>query len=117
MKRLTITAAALVATLAVPALAGGPAVTVSGYAPLNAGGYQMKTFVVAYGDLELSTPQGAAMLLDRIQNASRVVCGERAILPMSGERKREFAACQTRAIATAVQAVNAPALTQIAANR
>jgi UrcA family protein len=116
MKRFTL-AMLLTAALAAPALAGGPAVTVAGYAPMNAGGYQMRTVTIAYGDLDLSGAPGAAMLLDRIQNAARVVCGERAILPMSGERKREFAACQAHTVALAVQQVNAPTLTQVAAAR
>lgn len=114
MKRFILTVAALVAVLSVPALAG-TTVTVSGFSPMANGGYQIKSAAVAYGDLDLSTAQGTAMLLDRIQTASRAVCGERAIRPISGERKREFAACQSRSIAAAVEAVNAPALTQMAA--
>lgn len=117
MKRFSLTAtlAAAFVALTVPALAGGGAVVVTGMAPLGNGGYQYKTATVAFADLDIASAPGAAALLDRIAAASRVVCGERSGTPMNGERKRELALCAARATKQAVEAVNVPALSQIAA--
>jgi len=37
---------------------------------------QVETRVVTYGDLDLDSPEGADMLIRRIQQASDVVCGD-----------------------------------------
>lgn len=110
MKRFSFAAIAFTAALFVPAFAGEPAVTVSGLAPMNAGGYQVKAVNIAYGDLDITTSQGAAKLLDRIAMAARAVCGEHSGMLRNAERVKEFAACQARATATAVNAIGAPAL-------
>jgi UrcA family protein len=118
MKRFPIAAFALTAALSfVPALADETSVTVSGFAPTSTGGLQLKAVVVSYGDLDIASAPGAAVLLGRIENASRLVCGERSGLAMIGERARDFAACRAGATAKAVRTVGAPALTQAAASR
>jgi UrcA family protein len=114
MKRFSLTAIAFVA-LTVPALAGGTSVVVTGTAPMGNGGYQSKSAAVTFTDLDIATAPGAAALLDRIAAASRVVCGERSGTPMNGERQRELAQCAARATKQAVEAINTPALSQVAA--
>jgi UrcA family protein len=117
MKRFSIAAAVFTAALFVPALAGEASVVVQGLAPTSAGGYQIKTVKVAFADLDISTGQGAAALLDRIQTASRIVCGERNGTLMNAERVKEFAACQTHATKIAVRTIGAPSLVQVATQR
>jgi UrcA family protein len=113
----TLSVAALAAVLFVPAMAQPASITVSASAPTGSGLYQQKAVSVQVADADLGTAQGAAALLDRINAASRVVCGERAGQTMNTARAKLFAACQARTVTAAVQAVNAPALTQLAAAR
>ncbi len=113
----TLSAAALAAVLFVPAMAQPAFLTVSATAPTGSGLYQKKAINVPFADVDLGTPQGAAALLDRIDAASRAVCGERADRPMDVVRARVFAACHKQTVAAAVEAVNAPVLTQFAATR
>ena len=63
---------------------------------------------VRYGDLDLSSPQGAAALYRRIGAAAEEVCR-----PLEGRelgRVVRFRACKQRAIADAVSRVNRPEL-------
>jgi len=118
MNRLSITAFAFVTALSfVPALANEAAVSVSASAPTASGDYRVLRMTVAYGDLDVTKADGAAALLDRIERASRVVCGERAGYTMSDARTRLFNTCRARATHYAVDAVAMPQLTQIAAAR
>ena len=112
-----LSAAALAAILSVPAMAQPASITVSAAAPTDSGVYQVKAVSVQVADVDLGTAQGAAALLDRIDTASRAVCGERAGRTMSDKRAKQFAACRLHTTASAVQAVNAPTLTQFAAAR
>jgi hypothetical protein len=111
-----LTGAVIAAALFVPALAEGHSVLVSGMAPMHNGGYQLKTVKVTY-DLDPATPQGAEALLNRINVAARLVCGERSGLSMTSERSKEFDACRARAAAQAVEAAGVPDLAKIAATR
>jgi len=72
---------------------------------------------VSYAGLDLGTAQGAAALLDRIDAAARVVCGEKAGRKMNETRTKLFDNCLARTTADAVKAVNVPQLTQVAASR
>jgi UrcA family protein len=66
---------------------------------------------VKFGDLDVSHPQGAAVLYGRIHAAAKDVCS-----PLdrgSVLDKMEFASCVQKALADAVTAVNAPALSAV----
>jgi UrcA family protein len=65
-------------------------------------------YTVRYGDLDLSSPRGAAALYHRIRVAAELVCStyEGGDLP----RTRILRACEERAIADAVSRVNRPEL-------
>ena len=115
MNRFSIAAVTLAAALLlVPAEAAS--VLVSASAPAETGAYQVKATKVAFDDLDVSTSQGAATLLARIETASRFVCGERQGRTMDDKRAKQFATCRAQAIADAVKAVGAPQLTQLAAS-
>ena len=117
MHRLTIAAITLATALSfIPATAGEGSVTVTASVPERSGTYQVKAVTVAYGDLDVTKADGAAALLDRIDRASRVVCGERAGSTMTEERTKIFDACRARATRYAVMTVDAPQLTQVAAS-
>ena len=103
MNRLSITVALTSALFFAPALAG-TTVTILGMAPLSSGGYQPRSATVSYSDLDITSAQGSAALLARLDAASRMVCGERSGSLANGERARVFAVCRSRAIADAVKA-------------
>ena len=116
MNRFSIAAAALATALSfVPALANEASVTVTASAPTPSGVYRLLEVAVPYGDLDVTKTDGAAALLDRIERASRVVCGERAGYTMGDARTRLFNTCRARATHYAVDAVAMPQLTQVAA--
>ena len=65
--------------------------------------------IVKFADLDLTRPQGAAVLYTRIRSAARAVC-----LPQNNwmmELRAISDQCREQAIARAVGDVNAPALT------
>lgn len=99
------------------AWAGPAAITVSASAPTDSGVFQVKAVNVTVADVDLGTAQGAAALFDRIDAASRVVCGERQGRTMNDKRAKLFATCRVQTVKQAVLAVNAPQLTEIAATR
>jgi UrcA family protein len=69
----------------------------------------VRTTIVKYADLDLSTPQGAASLYNRIRFASEAVCSEaRDLAAISRSQK-----CVKQAIAGAVAKVNQPALSAV----
>lgn len=71
----------------------------------------VRTTTVKYADLDLSTPQGAASLYNRIRFASEAVCspsGQGDLAAMSRSQK-----CVKQAIAGAVAKVNQPALSAV----
>ncbi|HET9389044.1 MAG TPA: UrcA family protein [Steroidobacteraceae bacterium] len=71
---------------------------------------------VKYGDLNLSTDEGAARLYRRITQAARSVCGLDYIQPE--ERMYvNWKPCYEQAIATAVAQVNSPLLTAMHARK
>ena len=117
MNRFSLAAIAFVAALSfVPASAGDASVTVTGSAPARSGVYQLKAVNVVYSDLDVTKAEGAAALLDRIEHASRVVCGERAGFTMDSMRTKIFDTCRARATHYAAMTVDAPQLTQLAAS-
>lgn len=116
MKRFPVTAIFFAACLPfLPALAAETSVTVTGVAPVGNGGYQQKAARISYGDLDLSSHDGAAVLLQRIDRASRLVCGEGVGLMRTTESRKSFEQCRSTAAAAAIRSVNATAVTQLAA--
>lgn len=115
----TLSAAAAVVITAMmfvpPALA--QTVTVSAAAAAPSGTYLTKAAKVSVVGLDLNTAQGAAVALDRIEAASRVVCGEQAGYRMPPSRASLFQDCRARTVRFAVQALDRPVLTQLAAAR
>ncbi|MDR3526552.1 MAG: UrcA family protein, partial [Rhizomicrobium sp.] len=81
----------------------------------SSGGYQPRSATVSYGDLDVTSAQGSAALVNRIDAASRAVCGERTGPMMAGDRARDFAACRSAAIADALRNVGLTAPTAYAA--
>jgi UrcA family protein len=67
--------------------------------------------IVKYGDINLSSPQGAATLLARIQSAARRVCERSEEMNLSAQAQAH--ACITKAVATAVSQVHQPTLTAL----
>lgn len=67
---------------------------------------------VKYGDLNLSTDEGAAKLYRRITRAARSVCGLDDIQPEE-RTYSNWKPCYEQAIATAVARVNSPLLTAV----
>ena len=72
----------------------------------------LPSVTVKYGDLNLSTAEGANTLYSRLRRAARSVCGVDSIQP---EEKMwvHWKACYDTAIATAVAKVNSPMLTAV----
>jgi UrcA family protein len=65
---------------------------------------------VKYGDLDLSTPEGATALYRRIASAARNVCSARNMDTWNFAWRSQSTACVQKAIADAVTKVNQPAL-------
>jgi UrcA family protein len=95
-----------VAALAALTLFAGPALA----RPTQAEDSPRQT-AVSYADLNLSTAQGKAILVARIQRAAEAVCGE---APDSRDVKAQmaFRACMKQSVDTAVAAI--PGATQLA---
>jgi UrcA family protein len=77
----------------------------------NADSGDVRHEIVKYADINISSPQGAAALLARIQSAAQRVCWD-------SDENHRFAssqahACITKAVATAVSQVNQPTLTAL----
>lgn len=77
-----------------------------------------KDVAVHYGDLNLSTEAGARAMLVRIDQAARNACGGSpffygtyTIAPNLA--RKDFATCQTNAVSSAVQTLNAPLVMRI----
>jgi UrcA family protein len=67
---------------------------------------------VAYGDLDLSTPEGAERFLARLRNAATRVCGGRPDL-RDLEARRAFKECFDRNMNSAVAQIRAPRVTEL----
>jgi UrcA family protein len=74
--------------------------------------FETRQFTVSRAGLDLTNPADAAVLYRRVEDASREVCrfgfGPRPLSERGYER-----ACIARAIADAVEAINAPAVTAL----
>jgi UrcA family protein len=76
--------------------------------PAAADGIEPLQVTVKYGDLNVSHPQGAAVLYGRIRAAAAVVCAPFDRSGLSAKLRRD--ACVDNAVADAVTSVNEPAL-------
>lgn len=75
-----------------------------------------RSLTVQFADLDLSKPQGAQTLFNRIKGAAARVCSEHkggATL----RDKQAYAACVDVAMSDAIARVDAPALNEYVANR
>jgi UrcA family protein len=95
-------------SLAGIALSAAAAVLASPAAP--AATPAIGTLTVHYGDVDLSTTEGAATLYRRLQGAARFVCGES---DSSLAQQRSWNDCYRRAVADAVGTVDNPRLTAL----
>lgn len=118
MSRISYSISALAIAFSFVAAAASPtSVTVTGSVAYKTGYREVRAVAVSLEGADLATAAGARALLDRIDTAARTVCGEKAgVLPVS-IAPSAFATCRTRAVHYAVQTVDAPQLTQLAASR
>jgi UrcA family protein len=72
--------------------------------------------VVQYGDIDVSTNDGAKVLLTRIDEAALRVCGARNGKPSAFVSEASFESCRKHAVDDAVALVHAPMLTKVAAS-
>ena len=79
-----------------------------GAASIAADRTDLPQIVVKFGDLNLSNPQGAAVLYGRIRAASRVVCGRFDDRELAAKMRLD--ACVRKAISDAVTKVGQPEL-------
>lgn len=104
------------ALLSCAAASAEPAqIQVEGLAPTSSGSYQLIAAVVSFADLDVTTRDGAATLLDRIDNAAQRVCGGGRIMPANMAAK--VATCRKAAVAEAVASTRVPMVVQVAAAR
>ena len=78
-------------------------------------GHAAPATTVSYGDLDLSRPAGAEVLVRRLENASRQVCGGTPDL-RNLEANRLFRACVRVAMDGAVTKVGAPLVREVYAH-
>jgi UrcA family protein len=74
------------------------------------GEVQFRTERVRFADLDLNAPGDAHILLTRIHGAARDVCGPDWSVSRDLGDSRDYSACMHRAVATAVDDVDAPTL-------
>jgi UrcA family protein len=103
----TLTATNRIPSLIATALLGAMASALTAQ-PAAANGVEPLQVTVKYADLNVSHPQGAAVLYGRIRAAAAVVCAPFDRGGLSVKLHRD--ACVDNAIADAVTAVNEPAL-------
>ena len=85
----------------------------SGFAalPAVADSFDAPQITVKFGELNISSPQGAAVLYGRIKSAARSVCSQFDGPGIDAYQQRN--ACINKAIWDAVTMVNAPALSAL----
>jgi UrcA family protein len=72
---------------------------------------------VTFGDLNLGSPQGIAVLYSRLKNAARTVCEQDSIEINSVRDVWEAKRCQKAALDRAVLTINSPPLSQLHASK
>lgn len=66
--------------------------------------------VVDYSDLDVSRAAGASTLINRLEAASRKVCGKRP-LTVRYQQMEDYLRCRSDAVEGAVRRIDAPAVT------
>ena len=70
--------------------------------------------VVYYGDLDLTVPQDAQVMMQRIEQAAKKACGgHRTFSSYTGRLDDTFDECRREAIARTVKQLGAPIVTRI----
>lgn len=116
MHRFSSAAMIVSALLSCAAASAEPAqIQVQGMAPTSSGGYQLTAAVVSFADLDVTTHEGAAALLARIDNAAQRVCARGPVVPLHMADK--VSKCRKDAIGEAVASTRAPLVVQVAAAR
>lgn len=94
------------------ALAGAALAVACATAPAHAEQRVTAHVPVAYGDLDPSTPAGAATMMTRINRAARIACGGRPEPgPLMLAQMQAYRACRAQAIGETVAALDAPLVT------
>jgi UrcA family protein len=100
--------------LTAPVLCLAAAATLSWTAPVLAQTSDTVPSVsVKYGDLDIGSPAGARVLLERIETAANTACGAAPDIRQL-HQWASFEACRGSAVARAVAAVDSPMLTAMA---
>jgi UrcA family protein len=68
-------------------------------------------YIVRFADLDISKPEGAAMLYNRLRQAAALVCRPLDSRPL-GMAATQYGVCVDHAIASAVASVGSPMLSQ-----
>ena len=97
------------ALLATATLATG--LTVDHASAASAFDDEAKNVVVRYSDLNLSQPQDASTLYNRIQRAARAACEDDEAASLA--RLQRFHKCVDQAVTNAVAAINSQQLTEL----
>jgi UrcA family protein len=116
-RMLSAVAAVVITALMFVPPAMAQSVTVSAAAAAPSGMYMTKAARVSLAGIDVGSAQGAAYALDRIEAASRAVCGERVGYAMNAARAKLFQDCVGYQTRETVAALNVPALTHYAAAR
>lgn len=72
---------------------------------------------VSYADLDLSQPEDAATLLQRLRNAAAASCEQNAAAQGNPRLERAIAQCRDEALSSAVAQLDQPELTRLHASR
>ncbi len=111
IRRFAVMAVAAV-SLTLAAEASITSVAVRGMAPVEGGAFELRQTTVHFGDLNLSSKQGAAALLARIHQAAADSCATDAM--PSYTVKTEVKQCRAKAVSRAIAKVHSSELTMVA---
>lgn len=106
LKKLIVLGFSVAALLATPALAQSPQDDSRG-----------RAMPVSYADLDLSQPEDAATLLQRLRTAAAASCEQNAAAQGNARLERAIAQCRDEALNSAVAQLDQPELTRLHAAR
>ena len=109
---ITTAALGLFAAAAAPAFAASAPHDLIVHEHLSSSTHEVRSKHVRYQDVDISTADGAAALVKRIENASERVCGGPHNRKTSLKEKADYKQCVKDAADEAVRGVNSPAVTQ-----
>jgi UrcA family protein len=88
-------------------------VAVAAFVPVVSQADDAPQIKVSYAKVDLSSPQGAALLYKQLAHAAKEVCPDPAFESRSFLIEQDMRKCRTRAIEGAVRSINSPQLTAI----